>query len=326
MKTVNRSPSTVHRILITGSNGFIGSHLVENALKQGFKVIAAIRSSSNLKYLDGLPIQYLNLDLSNPTILTQQLSEFKAEFGQVDYIVHNAGVTKAKSKETYLKVNATYTQHLLDAIEQSQILKQQFLLMSSLAARGPAEKMQPVTFYGESKLAAEQIVRQSNIPYLIFRPTAVYGPRDKDFQTMFDTLKSKLELYVGYQTQQLSFIYVKDLTQLILTALQSDKTQKIYNVAAHPFYTTKDFNQILKQILKVKTISIKLPIALVRYIAYIAAFFSNFTGEYPILNPNKVNELASLDWRCDITDIEQDFNFKPQYSLEMGLKETLEGR
>ena len=180
------------KILITGASGFIGSFLAENAISIGLETYAGIRKTSSTKYLQQKEVNFSYINFEDLDGLTCLLAEEK-----FDYIIHNAGITKSPSSETYDRVNAYYLKVFIDAIRSSGHIPEKFVFMSSLAAYGPAEFTQeeivrensnpsPVTNYGRSKLKAEVFLKSiQDIPYNIIRPTAVYGPREKDFLTLY---------------------------------------------------------------------------------------------------------------------------------------------
>ena len=87
-------------ILITGASGFIGSFIVEEALKRKFGVWAGIRSTSSKRYLKNRKIHFLELDFAHPNELRAQLSGHKGTYNKFDYIIHCAGVTKCPDKHS----------------------------------------------------------------------------------------------------------------------------------------------------------------------------------------------------------------------------------
>ncbi len=319
------------KILITGASGFVGSFLVEEALQKGYEVYAGIRSTSSRQYLQHERIKFFELDFSSPSQLEDQLAEF-----QFNYIIQNAGVTKANTKDSYFKVNAHALDHFVKAIKNSGSLPEKFIFISSLAAYGPADNKsenivsnkstpKPVTTYGKSKLEGERLLKSHHdFPYIIVRPTAVYGPREKDLLTVYQMINNRLEILINDGQEQLTFVYVKDLVMSILQLLESDLVQKEYFVSDGNSYSAKEFNNIVKKYLNKSTFQLNLPSSLVRILAFFTEKISSLSGNYPALNLEKVNELECNSWACDISELQKDINYTPKYDLELGLKETIE--
>ncbi len=320
------------RILITGASGFIGSFFVEKALELGYEVYAAVRETSDLSYLQDSRIIFFKANLSNKESIKENIEKI----GKFDYIIHNAGLTKTCKKDMFDFVNYQITKNLIEALTETNKVPEKFILMSSLAAYGPgnsktlepikiSDKQKPISLYGKSKLKIEKHLKSlNNFPYLIFRPTGVYGPREKDYYVMYKSIKSGLETYIGTTEQHITFIYVKDLVNVIFDAIKSDIINKSYFVSDLKSYTTKEFNNIVKEELSKKTISIVFPSIVVKSIAYIGEKISCFfTKNAPTLNTEKFKEISKNNWLCDSSDLIKDFNFKPKYELKKGIKETI---
>ncbi|MFT4760740.1 MAG: nucleoside-diphosphate-sugar epimerase [Paraglaciecola sp.] len=319
------------KILITGASGFVGSFLVAEALERGLEVHAGVRKTSSRKYLQDDRIHFFEVNFTDIEGMAQRM---KAQ--QFDYIIHNAGIVGAPKREDYFRVNCEYTKNFVQAIEQADLELKKFTYTSSLAAYGPASNEdlndfvketdipKPITAYGESKLKAEQFLKkQDDLPWLIMRPTAVYGPRETDIYSFFQIVNRRLETYIGFDKQQLTFIYVKDLVRVMLDATLSDFQQKAYFIADGDMHPAQDLGKYAKQFLNRKTLTINVPTGLVRVIAFLAEGGGKLIGNMPTFNLEKVAELQSKNWRVDASGIEQDFNFKAKYNLEKGLEETL---
>ncbi len=319
------------KVLITGASGFVGGFLVDEALNRGMDVYAAVRKTSNRQYLTDSRINFINLDFENVEKLSEQL--VKHNF---DYFIHNAGVTKTPSKEVYFKVNAEYLNNIIKAVKLSNVSLKKLTFISSLAAYGPAEYTEngiveesstphPVTNYGRSKLKAEEYLKgQEDIPYVIIRPTAVYGPREKDLFTVYQLLNSHLDLSIGLEDQNLTFIYVKDLVRVILDSTLAHKKNVAYFATDLAVHTSTSYNKAIKKALGDKlALKIKLPITVVKVLGYASEKIGGLFGNYPALNVEKVNELEANSWICDTAPLEKDLNYKPQYNLEKGLKESI---
>ncbi len=320
------------KILITGASGFIGSFLVEVAIKRNYKVYAGVRNTSNLTYLRDSRIQFFKADLADKEAIKSNLTKFS----KFDFIIHNAGVTKSCRKSNFNKVNYQYTKNLIEALYETNTIPQKFIQISSLAAYGPGDEKtlvpinitdtpHPISYYGKSKLKTEQYIKSlKGFPYLIFRPTGVYGPREKDYYVMYKSIKQGLETYINTSNQQISFIYIKDLCKLVIGALDSNITGKSYFVSDLNEYTSYEFNWLIKMKLNKKTIALTFPGFLVRILAFINEKISCFfLGRIPTLNTEKFKEISQKNWLCNSSSLIKDFNFKPEYDLSKGLDETI---
>jgi nucleoside-diphosphate-sugar epimerase len=323
------------KILITGANGFIGSFLVEEALKQGHEVFAGVRSNSNLKFLKDYRIQTIILDLSNPEKLKQKWYVLSQYFSKFDYVIHNAGITQAINPDDFDLVNNQYTQNLFQSLVDANFKPKKFILMSSLAVMGPGnaetlspikleDEPNPITSYGRSKLNVEKYLsRQKNVPYLIFRPTAVYGPREKDFLKLFKVINKHIEPYISSPKQLLSFVYVKDLARLTIQACHSNVSNRSFIVSDGQTYTCKELSKITKEVLNKWTIPLVLPQTIVKGIAYLSESFAKMMNKTSVLNQDKYKELASLNWSCNSKETQIAFNYIPEYKLGKGIEETI---
>ncbi|MDA0194392.1 MAG: NAD(P)-dependent oxidoreductase [Bacteroidetes bacterium] len=322
------------KLLITGASGFIGGFLVEKALERNFEVFVNLRKTSDRRYLQDNRINFLELSLNHQGDLVNELKTLKLEHGIFDYVIHNAGITKASRNSDFFQVNEGITKTLGDALMITQLVSKKFVFISSLAAAGPGnndldpinidQEPCPVTAYGESKLAAERFLNSTkDFPYLILRPCAVFGPRDTELFTLFDLINKRLELYIGTDEQNLSFIYVKDLVDGILAAMGSKETGKTYFISDGKRYLIKEFVTAIKLAMNKKTIKIKVPVMLVSIVAYVQESIMGLFGKVPALNSEKMAELTSKNWVCDMEVFFSDVDFQPKYDLQTAVNETV---
>ncbi|MBX2900297.1 MAG: NAD(P)-dependent oxidoreductase [Cyclobacteriaceae bacterium] len=318
------------KLLITGASGFLGYHLVEEAVQQGYNVTAAVRRGSSVDQLKKFAIRYTILDYEDQNALLKNIAD-----QEYDYIIHAAGVTKANRLEEYELINSVYTQNLAQALVASGNQLKKFVYISSLAAVGPIENLadtiteqslaKPVTSYGKSKLLAEiHLASFNTLPWIILRPTAIYGPMERDLFLIIKTLYRGLDLYIGKTDQMLSFVYVKDVARASVLALAAGTQRHIYNISDGHRYDRYAFASILKNHLNKKAIRIHLPISVVRSMASILEFVYQFNKMKPALNKEKTAELTASNWVCSIDAIKKDIGYEPQYTLEPGMKETLD--
>jgi nucleoside-diphosphate-sugar epimerase len=320
------------KVLITGASGFVGYHLVKAAVGQDMMVSAAIRPTSQIAHLGQMPVRFLSLPYEDKIGLQKVL-----EKGQYQYIVHAAGLTKAKNNETYHLINAAFTRNLGEAAAKAHIPLKRFVFISSLAALGPIpacarqpispyQVPKPITAYGKSKQLAEAYLSNlSDLPLVVLRPTAVYGPREQDLYILIKMIVSGLEPYIGRKAQKLSFIYVKDLAEITLKALAlPGRKHWSYNLSDGNSYDKYAFADSIKRLLHKKTLRFHLPVPAAQVLAFLLEGTYKLSNNIPVLNREKLRELNADNWICSIKEPQKDLDFSPQYNLEKGLAETLD--
>lgn len=333
-------------ILITGASGFIGSFLVEEGLRKGFQVWAGMRKSSSKKYVSDPRVRFIELDFSNPEILEKQLSQHMQEYGAWHYIIHAAGATKCVDREDFFRTNFHGTRHFVDTLVHLGMIPRQFIFISSLSVYGAVREKavhkpefapwiyepirdedtpSPNTAYGQSKLMAEEYIRKiPDFPYVFLRPTGVYGPREKDYFLMAQSIARHSDFTVGFQPQEITFVYVKDLVQIAFRTIETGIVRKAYFVSDGQVYHSTDFSELIKKELGIKwLIRIKAPIYILRAICNISEFFSKKTGKASTLNKDKYHILCQRNWQCDIEPARRELGYKPEYPLKRGVHETI---
>ena len=319
------------KILITGANGFIGKFLVADAIQKGLEVYATVRKNRDVSALEELGANIILIDYNQSNELIELLQK-----GAFQYIIHNAGLTKSPLADEFMKINKGLVVNLVEAIIHSGVKIKKFTFVSSFAAYGPADFQpdqivkdtstpHPVTNYGKSKLAAEQYLRtQKQIPYIIVRPTAVYGPGERDLFNVFQMVNRHLDIQPALLGQKLTFIYVKDLANLILKATLSPHANKAYFATDGNVYTGSALNGFIKESLGKWTISIKIPIFVMTVLAYLTEKVTGLWDSYPIFNVDKVNEFKAKNWNCDVSNLWPDLGFKADCDLVKGIPLTVE--
>lgn len=326
------------KILITGASGFIGGFLVKEALDRGYDVWAGIRSTSSRAHLQDARIRFIDLKYGNLEALTAQLADFARTQGPWDYVIHNAGLTKTLDKKNFYKINAENTHRLIEALAGAGCRPKKFLLMSSLSSygRGDETTFRPIrlddpqlpnTAYGKSKLEAEKYVRaQTYFPYVILRPTGVYGPGEKDYFMEIRSIQSGWDLAAGFVPQRITFIYVKDLARVAFLALEKEAIRnKHYFVADGDVHTDESFARMIQDILQKKhVIHGRIPLGLVRVACLCSEGIGKLMKKSMTLNTDKYIILKQRNWICDVTPLQDDLDFKPDYPLRRGLEESIE--
>ncbi|MCX7784898.1 MAG: NAD(P)-dependent oxidoreductase [candidate division WOR-3 bacterium] len=311
------------KVLVTGANGFIGSHIVEGLLEKKYQVRALVRKSANLQWIKDLPIEIFYGAISNYTDLLKAVTD-------IDFVIHCAGATKGITEKDYTTANVIGTQNLLKAcLEYNQTLKR-FIFISTISAVGPSpthwpitetKTCTPVSIYGKTKLQAESEVLaiKDIVPSVILRLCAIYGPRDHEMLAFFKFLNMGICPVFG---GLVSMCYVKDVVSATMLCLEKEiLSGTIYHISDGKCYNVIDVAKVIETILGKKAIKIKVPNAMLKLYADIINFFRpNST----VLNSDKIKELIQPCWVCDIDKIKTEIGFMPQYSLEQGLKETIQ--
>lgn len=319
-------------ILITGASGFIGSFLVEEALNRNYQTFAGIRSASNKQYLRDQAIRFLELDFSNSHLLDIALAGYAKQYGRFDYIIHTAGLTKTINKAEFDFVNFEHTKSLVQALQRNNLVPDKFVYISSLASFGPGMGSEPITStmvrqplteYGKSKLKAEQFLYANPaFPFLIINPAAVYGPRDKDFFFLLKSIENHLELYIGSSEQLLSFVHVHDLVSAIFLSMESAAFNQSLLVSDLQTYTSKKVNQLIKERLNKKTISLIIPPNVAGAFAVFSELIGNIRGKVPIVNRERLKEFKAKNWSVDCSEMVE-LGYEPKFNLEEGLSHSI---
>ena len=342
--------SPMSKILITGASGFVGSFLVEKALELGFDTWAVLRKTSSKEYLTDPRIHFIELDLGNDAVLTQQLSEHAAQHGAFDYVIHAAGATKAPNEAAFRRTNTEGTLRLARTLLDLQLLNGRFVFVSSLSVVGAvaenpirqadgtvaqgldryraitdADTPQPNTAYGRSKLDAERaLATLEGLDFVTLRPTGVYGPRERDYFLMADSIKKHIDFAVGYIPQALTFIYVRDLVVACFLALHRGERGRCYFLSDGEVYDSRAFSDLLQQEMGVKwVVHIKAPVWFLHAVCQVSTWISKCTGKMSTLNMDKFQLLRQRNWICDITPAQQDLGYAPQWTLSRGVPEAV---
>ena len=318
---------------VTGGTGFIGSHLVERLVDQGYQVTCLIRKTSNLRWLSQLldtkspQVHIVTGDLHDTDILAQHVRD-------VDLVFHLAGLTKAPDAAIYDRVNAEGTKHLVEACLSAQTNLGRFVYCSSLAAVGPScsatpntedVKPQPLTDYGSSKLKGEMVVREhaDRLPITIIRPPAVYGPRDVDVFLFFQMINRGVIPILGDADKLLSLVHVKDLVAGIYTAAVSEcAVGETYFLTDGDIHTWMGIERVIADALEKRPLKVKVPFFLLDCISIFTEAAAKITRQTPVLNRQKVRDLKQRFWICDSTKAQKELGYCPIYTLQKGIQET----
>jgi nucleoside-diphosphate-sugar epimerase len=311
------------KALVTGATGFVGSHLVEALGRSGAEVTALARSPEKAAALAAQGVRVVRGDLHDKASLEG------AAHGQ-EVIYHVAGVVAARSEAEFLWANRDGTGNLVAAAERSG--KPRFVLVSSLAAGGPArrgsplsgrEPPNPVTAYGRSKLAAEQIVRNSGLSWSIVRPPIVYGPRDREVLKIFRIARLGVAPVFGDGSQELSAVHAADLANALIAAGKSEATVGGTYNACHPeVFTSSELGRAVGATMGRSVGTLPIPALLGRALLFVTEASARLTRQATILTTDKANEFFQPAWTGDPTALTRDSGWRAAYDLRTGLADT----
>ncbi|MDR1928657.1 MAG: SDR family NAD(P)-dependent oxidoreductase [Endomicrobium sp.] len=316
------------RILITGANGFIGSHIVETLIAmKNHHIICVVRKTSNLKWIKKLSVEYRYGDLVDKNFLNTIVEN-------VDIIIHCAGIIRAVNKNEYFKINSKVTKNLCTAILKKNHNLKKMIFISSQASMGPTmmtsniKKMydtcNPISSYGLSKFIAESEIKETlynKVPYTILRPAAVYGPRDKDIFILFNLIHKHLKP-ITITKRLLQLVYVKDVANSVAACLENKKTDNnVYYLANSEIYTWEDIGNVIASSVGIKTIPLPIPNFILKFVGLAYELFSYISKKPVILNSQKIDELLQKYWIADTDPAKNDLNVKFT-SLEVASKIT----
>ena len=315
--------------VVTGANGFVGSHLVDLLLEKGFIVRCIVRKNSDIKWLKGKKVEFFDCGLLNKEGLRKALAD-------ASFIFHAAGVVKAKRPNEYYRGNVETTQILLETAMEFKNNIERFVIISSQTACGPTrgdkpitedDECRPITTYGRSKLEAERISHKfmNKFPITICRAPAVYGERDTEIFLFFRTFYMGLFTTIGFNKKLISLIHVSDLVNgILLAATNENGIGETYFIGSEKYYTWEEVGEITSSIINKKPFRVKVPHFAVYIIAIVAQFIAWFTSKAATVNIEKAKDITQARWICDTSKAIGELGYKQNIPLEKGLGRTIE--
>lgn len=312
------------KVLLTGASGFVGSHVLDRLRQRNLPTVALVRRQSRRQLL----AHHAGwVELREGTL--EDTAALRAVVADITHVIHCAGATKALNSAGFFTVNQAGVRHLLAALPTSV---ERFIHLSSLAAAGPStptrcrsesDPATPVSAYGASKLAGEEEVRRGCPDrHVILRPPAVYGPRDGEFLRLFRTVSRRV--LPRPPRQELSLVYVEDLAEAVLVALEHPSAAgKTYFVSHPERVTAFDMGSEIARQMNVRAVPLPLPKALLWVVCAASDLASRVTGKTSVMSLQKVPELVARAWTCESNRLCADTGFKCRTALSAGIAKTL---
>jgi nucleoside-diphosphate-sugar epimerase len=244
-------------ILITGSTGFIGKHLVEElAKKHDYKIFCLVRNDKKAQKLEHLGVKFIYADITQKHTLTKILRH------NIDIIIHCAAYVGNDNKDLLYKTNVLGTQNLCELAQNLNV--DRFIYLSSVAVISgnpdiPLTEDLPYKAtcpYGESKIEAEKIAlayRQRGLKMVILRPCMVYGPDEPHMlKVLYKLLKCRLLFTINKGIKKLHLVYVQNVIDVIIYALDNERLlEGAYFVADDDVLSVKEVFDIISMQCKV---------------------------------------------------------------------------
>jgi nucleoside-diphosphate-sugar epimerase len=311
------------KTLVTGATGFVGSHLAEALRRRGDEVTVLARSAAKAAALAPLGVRVVPGDLHDRTALQ------RAAEGQ-DVIYHVAGVVAARSEADFLVANRDGTRNLIEGAER--VGAGRLVYVSSMAAAGPTirgrplrgdELPRPVTAYGRSKLAAEQVVTASPLAWSIVRPPMVYGPRDQEVLKVFRLARLGIAPVLGDGTQELSAVHGADLAEALIAVGTSAGAVRRTYYACHPeVFTGAELARAVGRAMGKTPAVIRVPATIGRGVLMVTEAAARLAGQTTILTADKANEFFQPAWTGDPAPLTRDTGWRATRDLRTGLEQT----
>lgn len=288
--------------VLTGASGFLGSHLAEALLDDGWRVRAACRAGSDRRWLSGRDVEWRQSDLLDA-------DDCRGLVQGAGAVIHCAGVVTAADEAAYRRGNVETTAALLKAAAFSLPAEGCFVLVSSLAAHGPAaperpavesNPCRPITAYGRSKLAAEELVIGQAWPFrtAAVRPPALCGPRDRGFLPLVSLACRGWTARLGRRLRGMSLVDGRDAAAAVAAVARTPAARGAFFVDdGRRGYDWEALRAALAAAAGRPVRSVTVPLGVLRTAGRLAGGWK--PGRPSVLGPDRLADLAVDGWCCD---------------------------
>jgi nucleoside-diphosphate-sugar epimerase len=299
---------------------------VEAFSRCALQVRALVRETSDTRRLAGTNVERVHGSLEDVASLGRAVHD-------ADVIIHLAALTRAHSEKEYHSANVLGTANLLAALSSAATRPRRLVYLSSMAAVGPSlgsrpvgptDTPRPLTAYGRTKLAGEELCLNAAAEFevVILRAPAVYGPRDRDLLHFFRlAARGFLPVPTG-PDRPLQLVHVQDLADAVVRAGTTPDAKGIFHVADSAAYAWVDVVRLVASAVGVNARVVHVPPALIRAAAWASELAGRVTGRASIFDRDKARELLAPGWLCDIEPTRRALGFEPRIPLADGLNGT----
>ncbi len=313
---------------LTGGSGFLGSHIADALLEAGWRVRCAVRPTSDRRWLEGKGLEIVDVDLGSPEACQAFVRDAAA-------VIHCAGLVAADSEAAYFQANVRSSEVLLDACRETwgnEAGDRTFLLVSSLAAHGPAgldrparedDPCLPITGYGRSKAAAEALVGRS-WPFrcLVLRPPALYGPRDRGFLPLLKAARRGWTARFGGPLQGLSLVDGRDAARAALALVATPGAAGTFFIDdGRAGYTWAELAEALGEACGRRVRTVVIPLGLLKAVAAVLRPLTG--GGVSVLRRDRIRDLEVQGWACDGSRLREATGFVARHRPAEGFHDAL---
>jgi nucleoside-diphosphate-sugar epimerase len=311
------------KALVTGSTGFIGSHLVESLLQKKYEVFCLIREQSDRRWIKELDVRFIPGDYEDKVSLNGAVKD-------MDFVFHCGAVIFATEWETYDKANVESTVNILKACAETNPGLKKFIFVSSISASGPSldgkpvkesDPCRPVSLYGKSKRLAEEAAANffDKFPVVSLRPTNVLGIRQEHlFRSIKLAAKSILPC-LGNGDNQVTFSFVQDVVRALILAAEEEKAHGKAYFVADP--EPRSWDDLLSAILESlgKSFVVRIPQRILMSLAFLSEKTAGLTGRSPLFTRKSLLNIRNNYWLQDTELIEKDLGFVTKIPFKQGI-------
>jgi dihydroflavonol-4-reductase len=313
--------------VITGATGFVGSHLAERLVTDGWEVRALVRSSSDTTLLRSLGTELYEGDLTDPASIARAIAG-------ADAVFHLAALTAARDEAGYHRANVEGTRAVVRALAGADPRPPRLVYLSSYAACGPAanggpralaEEPAPLTAYGRTKLAGEAEAgraAEGGTTTVVVRSPAVYGPRDRALLPYFRLVRWGVAPLPGDGERRLHMVYAPDLALALARA--ADAPEGTYAVAEPVEHTWEGMVGSIARSMQRRPLKLPLPTPLVRLAARVTEQIASVAGTTVLFNREKAEEMLARAWVCDLSGSEILLSAEEATPLDRGMAHTVQ--
>lgn len=317
-------------VFLTGGTGFLGSHVAEALMREGWSVVALVRDEKRAGHLKSLGVETCLGDLDSE----HGLRAVGEALTSCDAVVHVAGLVKAVRPEDFYRVNVEGTARLAD-LTIHHARGKRFVLVSSIAAQGPGVgpverppdlPEAPVTAYGRSKALGERevLARAGELAVTILRPPIIYGPRDLEFLKVFQVAARAGIVPVLDPGQVVSLIHARDCAWAVAAATRMERTlRSTYLLDDGAVHTWPEIATVLSEVLKRRVRVVRIPLWAVWVGAWAWETWGRLTATPVVMSCDKVHEAKARYWVAGCSAAREDLGYTPEVSLRKGFEETV---